>query len=101
MDWYEDRKNPLGKALHQHLFGGFGPEHPVFDPNRLDSGTCQLCGQPCAIRCSNCHAVLEGSAAACPTCGEFYDGKEPPEEETHRMGLAYCPFHASNEIQDN
>jgi hypothetical protein len=52
--------------------------------------------------------ILDPAAAACPNCGDFYEGEEFPEEgETHRMGLAFCRIHAlaaesgENEVEDN
>ncbi len=98
----KDPKDPFGKGIRQHLYGGFGPDHACFDANRYHSNTCQLCNRPCAIRCSECQSVLDGDAVACPTCGDFYQGDTSPEDGVvHRMGLAFCTFHALNEIEEN
>lgn len=73
------------------IFGG--SEKPT------DFVVCRLCSLPCAIRCSECYAVLDDHADSCPACKAVFCNTQEEWEagEPHRMGIAVCKHHAMSE----
>jgi hypothetical protein len=97
MTWEEWTK----RGVNSYYYGGFTPKHPAFDKDRYARNQCQLCERPTAIRCSDCQIVLDPRLDSCPTCGVFYSGEEPPQGQTHRLGLAFCTVHADLRAEAN
>jgi hypothetical protein len=71
------------------------------DPKRAFV-VCRLCSLPCAVRCSECQAILDGTATSCPGCGVAFceTAEECEAGEPHRMGIDVCRIHGLSESEN-